>query len=748
MLAASSSRDVTFDHKENKLHAGSYLKVPASDVDTNAENKEETVVTEAATAPVPLCSMAGVINAATNAATSAKNKAEAEMKSASYLLSACLGRGAVVPVLWVLPALLAAGALTVQSCMGHVATFYYIRYMARLDDLAGSFSGKIDGHRVDGQPTGEDWIIDYHLDYPQKLQDITASTFETIVEVPLWVLDLLMFPVPAICLSLVVWRKDLYMWTKLMVVNAGLAAGKAFCSVATVIPDSQGWQACKERLTINGRIPDAISQIQEARMDWHESGVGSLLKVLRMELTGVRYCGDMIYSAQTFTILLYSLGLWEVLRRANWSLLKVAPVGLLLAALVCSCAVLSLLARYHYTVDVFLAVLLTLFMYDSRVLHNLCTWTEKARVELAQTGDQSDNELREMLYTDDTPSEETRTWTELFSLCMGCAQHVVNSALDIWNMVYYFRRGETIVAYIYIGSWCTVGFLMTALAIEDSFLALLRWFVKLPVVTLLGFTRLIYCVKLIEAYTEGLGNPTKVDDVVKVRLIQGVFAAAPLAVTQLFAVLIDPSLVHWSIPWCRQWISIVMSFNALGGAFAAQDMASSSVFSQRAKRKAAFQGMLSLFRMAEVGSRICMLVGLQVIFGHVHAGIALGIFDFVVGGAVTVAMGNAKHFVAVVSYALMSSVSNYHLTTKDNDCRRQSDYMQCLRSFEFLVILGGMAYIAKFDPTGYAAQRLGERKELVVLFITLLTLYGLSLASLLEVRRRHAPERLNDDAEE
>merc|ERR1712050_687923 len=99
-----------------------------------------------------------------------------------------------------------------------------------------------------------------------------------------------------------------------------------------------------------------------------------MLKFLRLELLGLhgkhlRYCADMIYSGHTYFIALFALGAYDAFRSFSHGFSMPCRqrsriiVGIMLLTVVSSDVVLILLNRFHYTLDVVLALLFVVLCY-------------------------------------------------------------------------------------------------------------------------------------------------------------------------------------------------------------------------------------------------------------------------------------------------------------------------------------------------------------------------------------------------
>mmetsp|Transcript_45156 Transcript_45156/g.130755 ORF Transcript_45156/g.130755 Transcript_45156/m.130755 type:complete len:850 (-) Transcript_45156:56-2605(-) len=189
-------------------------------------------------------------------------------------------------------------------------------------------------------------------------------------------LDILSEMIPIIFLAFALLAKDLRVWTKCCLCGSLLALLKAFLARTTLLPDSAGWEICKERLG-----PDRLGNFRvEDFCSFKHGFLFGLFDVLRLDVVAVwlqrgesRYpfCADMMFSGHAYCYAIFSLGLYDLVRKHT------APLGLLarplcrflagavLLVLMC-CDVESAIAnRFHYTMDIVIALVLSLLIFSS-----------------------------------------------------------------------------------------------------------------------------------------------------------------------------------------------------------------------------------------------------------------------------------------------------------------------------------------------------------------------------------------------
>lgn len=201
-------------------------------------------------------------------------------------------------------------------------------------------------------------------------------------------------------------RVVLQIWTKVMICAAHLFFFKGVIGAVTTVPDSSGWEVCRARLGDEGVkwMREEHSFWDLVRLDWwwvpEHHGL-------------LRYCSDMVYSGHTFTVTLFALGLYELVpvfidpfdkmtkgspksefkeftfnkRRAWCKAIILTSLSTLTIAEQAIEIYVVLKTRFHYTMDIILALLLTFLFYTNGVIAIAAKrWVS---VEGYQCGDQS-----------------------------------------------------------------------------------------------------------------------------------------------------------------------------------------------------------------------------------------------------------------------------------------------------------------------------------------------------------------------
>jgi hypothetical protein len=646
-------------------------------------------------------------------------------------------------VQWTLPSIAVLFSVTVQAFAARLATLYYIRYMHRLEQIT-------EGHKIHGlraNPLGEKWLYSEHLDYPQKLQDIFAS-FVDRVEIPAFVWDTTLFPMTLVCLCLVIGCRDVYMWAKVCVCFTCLNLGRAICHISTVVPDSQGWHACKERLTNFGARPDAMEEMAAMTIDWRTMAFGSVTNLLEAEAKGMRYCGDMIYSGQTFVLLLFAMGTHECLKR-NWpEYWKVRIlVSTLATAFATAASVGTLLARYHYTIDVVLAVVLTALWYDSAAVAATCEWWK---------GIVTPKDRREAVFL---PERKTAPKLSAFSVGLSCSTYLLELVMTGAVIYDFYDKEEKILVYIYTCSLAAVSFVLMLFSLHlfetDPDLQKLPICVRCPAALVLGITHMTYLV------TQGLSfkRGKMTDECFIIKIFKASLQSAPLACVQLYALVYyaqetdlhqkGAALRIAELQLAIHYVQMISSFYSLGEAVALFDAMRSSVLFDMVRNQL-WRTLLACLRMAEVTSRITAIV-LALIFvitsGYswkIIAGVVA--VDWLIVACLARYYGVARKFLAVAFFASVSLTSNIYLFQEDEERRRLADVLCTLRIAQF-VVLGGLGlWYFKFYPGGmsHVFSFVLLHKGVVFMLALSLTLYLICLVMWLEIRRIQTPSEWDD----
>jgi hypothetical protein len=284
---------------------------------------------------------------------------------------------------WFLPAACMGLSMFVMFWWLHVATTYYI-YMEERNTHLHFENAHFDmDHLVNvnnsqyAYPFLSPGLYPTNVSYGSLEDPLEGELGWTSVDMGM--LDTISAGLPALWFVSTLLTDDLQHWTKMLICNSFLAVLKGFFGWATIVPDSIGWGSCKKRL--------GAENLEKMKRDIANPGEGFFSvfwSVLVFEvknvfgvLTGkpmIRFCADMMFSGHTYFTTLYALGLVELTRRHTKEL---SPhwqwFFLILVYIVCISEqvieiVLVLRNRFHYTMDVAMALLLSLLFFTNATI--------------------------------------------------------------------------------------------------------------------------------------------------------------------------------------------------------------------------------------------------------------------------------------------------------------------------------------------------------------------------------------------
>lgn len=276
----------------------------------------------------------------------------------------------IVLLRWFWPGFGLAFCFFIQNVCLHVATHYYVQWMYRL---------KKNLHHGGHEVTLSNETLSTSIE-DGALHDAFASWLGY-HEIPMAAMDYTSGIVPLVWLVAVILRRDLHLWTKCCICGMFLALLKGVLGCTTIVPDSTGWKHCEARL---GKAGVAYFK-DDDNMNFGKDLWDSLKDVLILEITGaarkttggmrhIRYCADMVYSGHTYFVTLFALGNYDLLRKVTRNKEDFTPLqrqllrfagGFVLTIFVLVDVCLILMNRFHYTIDVILAVVLTLLFYTN-----------------------------------------------------------------------------------------------------------------------------------------------------------------------------------------------------------------------------------------------------------------------------------------------------------------------------------------------------------------------------------------------
>jgi len=213
--------------------------------------------------------------------------------------------------------------------------------------------------------------------------------------------DHLTMCVPVIWLGWVTRTRDLHRWTQILISGALLATFKGFLAWATVMPDAEGWGACKARLGADGlmyyRRQAGVTLIKR-EIDISEMLLDMLLLVMRgLWLSGQEqrecFCADTMFCSTTCLYALLCASLYQAVEasasrleaRSQFVALTIARV--LLGSVVAVTSILPVWRSRHYVADVVMALALALLVYSNpAVTVAVERWVQGALFEPGEVG--------------------------------------------------------------------------------------------------------------------------------------------------------------------------------------------------------------------------------------------------------------------------------------------------------------------------------------------------------------------------
>jgi hypothetical protein len=269
-------------------------------------------------------------------------------------------------VLWAVPCFLAGCGFLLQNFQLHIGTYNYVHKMLQYDLVRAQVR----------QPANYTEYIPLTIGKTSQnvsfgsLADPVTSALGEYQHVDISSLDMLAALFPFLFGVLAVAMDKPYVWARIMVCFFVLSTGKGLFGWITVVPDSNGWQACKARLA-PGSYP----------VEWYAQQ-RSVMELLLMDPLS-RLCADMMWSGHTYFVAIFAFGLHECVRHSMRSAL--AWHRILVESLVASAAILQqtievyfvLRSRFHYTSDVVMAIFVTYLLYTNSSIAVLAAWWTK-----------------------------------------------------------------------------------------------------------------------------------------------------------------------------------------------------------------------------------------------------------------------------------------------------------------------------------------------------------------------------------
>jgi len=199
----------------------------------------------------------------------------------------------------------------------------------------------------------------------------------------------------------------LRIWTKVMTCAMFLFMCKGTLGAITVVPDSSGWKVCENRLKATGtawmRDEHQFADMLSIDAIW-----------VYQYHTPLRYCADMMFSGHTFVVTLFALGAYEMMRAFRlenfshkwtparkrcvkmWALSSWAAFTVAEQCVEVLCVERS---HFHYSMDVFMAIVITFLIYTNGVIavfaKHWATWGFLIFARIKEPGHGHDDEDQE-----------------------------------------------------------------------------------------------------------------------------------------------------------------------------------------------------------------------------------------------------------------------------------------------------------------------------------------------------------------
>jgi len=81
----------------------------------------------------------------------------------------------------------------------------------------------------------------------------------------------------------------------------------------------------------------------------------------------MRYCSDMMLSGHTFYVVLYNIASYDIISRYINNIICII-IKLLLIIIVIIEIILILISKFHYTIDVLLALIMVILLYNFKYI--------------------------------------------------------------------------------------------------------------------------------------------------------------------------------------------------------------------------------------------------------------------------------------------------------------------------------------------------------------------------------------------
>jgi len=196
------------------------------------------------------------------------------------------------------------------------------------------------------------------------------------IDIPIRILDLIgIIPMISYCLliSIAIYYKYnvLIIYNKTFLIGSILAVLKGTLDIVTILPDSNGYKHCKTRLGSS-----TIVFLTNLNFDTNFSK--SFYELLITEIFGInnqhmRYCSDMLLSGHTYFVVLFSIASYKIVTVINPDLSQSFRrlIQIIILIYIGLEVLLILISKFHYTVDILIAIVLVVLLWDSSLVNNI-----------------------------------------------------------------------------------------------------------------------------------------------------------------------------------------------------------------------------------------------------------------------------------------------------------------------------------------------------------------------------------------
>jgi len=305
--------------------------------------------------------------------------------------SGCFLRYIFYVMKWFFPMIFGGCGFYLQSVLLHWATYNYVHRHEKIEALIGPDLMKTYQQSYETVPDPLSDLLGPTQFVAIGSLDLVAGFFPGAFIFGTMFLQFLQFMTGKGGCSggtVVIGSQSLQVWTKVFLCAGILFTLKGLLDAMTMVPDSSGWLVCKARLEKDG--PEGLEYMKEEHT-FSEMFFLDFTWIIRWHHHPLRYCADMMYSGHTFVVTLFALGCYEMLRVViavreanpvdekdkkrccrtpkNWRIIVKSLFLTALAVLAIGEQLVEiyfvLLSRFHYSMDVVVALVVTFLLYTN-----------------------------------------------------------------------------------------------------------------------------------------------------------------------------------------------------------------------------------------------------------------------------------------------------------------------------------------------------------------------------------------------